>query len=160
MTFSRLRAKSGDGSCESEFLPTHLADVFHAAERVLDATADAQLDALQIPVDPYRERLRTIVSVAAAVHDLGKANDHFQGMIYRTRDVRQNPQGLRHRMGDASNAGRFAGLVVTGTKRIDRGLRHCGVGCGRAPSCHRPRFAAAESSGRRGSRNRTSHGTR
>ena len=30
------------------------------------------------------------------MHDLGKANDHFQGMIYGTRDVRQNPQGLRH----------------------------------------------------------------
>jgi hypothetical protein len=27
---------------------------------------------------------------------LGKANDHFQGMIRRTRDVRVNPQGLRH----------------------------------------------------------------
>jgi CRISPR-associated endonuclease/helicase Cas3 len=96
MTPQRLRAKSGDGKCASEFLPGHLGDAFRAAQLVLDATVDAQLGALELPIDPYCKRLRAIVSVAAAVHDLGKANDHFQGMISGTRDVRQNPQGLRH----------------------------------------------------------------
>ena len=96
MTFKRLRAKSGDGRCESEFLPEHLADVFRAARLVLNATADEQLHALGLPVDPFRERLTRIVCVAGAVHDLGKANHHFQEMVYGSRDVHENPQGLRH----------------------------------------------------------------
>lgn len=96
MTFDRLRAKSGDGSHASEFLAGHLADAYQAAQRVLNATAEEQLIAFDLSVVPYYNRLRRIVSVAAIVHDLGKANDHFQGMIYGFRDVRLNPQGLRH----------------------------------------------------------------
>ncbi len=96
MMSERLRAKSGQGTNASEFLPEHLADAFRAAQLVLNATADEQLLALKLPVDHYRDRLRRIVSIAAAMHDLGKANDHFQGMIYGIRDVRQSPQGLRH----------------------------------------------------------------
>ena len=46
MTFQRLRAKSGNGGCASEFLPEHLADAFRAAQLVLNATAEAQLQAL------------------------------------------------------------------------------------------------------------------
>ena len=49
-----------------------------AAIRVLDATADDQLRALGLDVERYRERLRRCVRLAAAVHDLGKANDHFR----------------------------------------------------------------------------------
>ena len=96
MTFERLRAKSGDGTHASEFLPEHLADAFRAAQLVLDATADDQFAALGLVDDRHRERMRRLVPVAAAVHDLGKANNHFQEMIRGTRDVRVNPQGLRH----------------------------------------------------------------
>ena len=96
MSFPRLRAKSGSGECLSEFLPQHLADAFVAAERVLTATADDQLLALGLSPDDFRDRFRRMVLFAAAVHDLGKANDHFQGMIYGQRNVRVNPQGLRH----------------------------------------------------------------
>lgn len=95
---NRLWAKSvRDGECvpPSATLPGHLADVTAAAERVLDATGEDQLAALG--VDPATlGRFRRCVLLAAAVHDLGKANDHFQGMITRQRNVRQNPQGLRH----------------------------------------------------------------
>jgi CRISPR-associated endonuclease/helicase Cas3 len=77
-------------------LPGHLADVYAAATRVLHATGDDQLDALGLERSRYRDRLRRCVLLAASVHDLGKANDHFQGMVRGTRDVRQNPQGLRH----------------------------------------------------------------
>jgi CRISPR-associated endonuclease/helicase Cas3 len=73
-----------------------LADVHEAAVQVLDATADDQLGALGLPPSQYRDRLRRCVLLAAACHDLGKANDHFQSMLRRTRDVRENPQGLRH----------------------------------------------------------------
>jgi CRISPR-associated endonuclease/helicase Cas3 len=78
------------------FLPGHLADVYDAAQCVLDSTADEQLKALGLNPAEYGNRLRRIVLLAAAVHDLGKANDHFQGMIRGTRNVQQNPQGLRH----------------------------------------------------------------
>lgn len=74
----------------------HLADVLEAATRVLNATGDEQLRALGLDPERYRDRLRRCVLLAAALHDLGKANDHFQGMILGVRDVRHNPQGLRH----------------------------------------------------------------
>ncbi|HZT80068.1 MAG TPA: CRISPR-associated helicase Cas3' [Gemmataceae bacterium] len=103
MGFERLLAKSRPKDLsedvpdsESMKLQVHLEDVYRAAGQVLDATGDEQLRALGLDPDRYRERFRRIVLLAAAVHDLGKANDHFQGMIHGTRDVRTNPQGLRH----------------------------------------------------------------
>lgn len=99
MTFDRLLAKSlrpGEPWRDSMALPGHLADVHTAAGHVLDATGDEQLRALGLDPEAFRERFRRIVLLAAAVHDLGKANNHFQGMIYGTRDVRNQPQGLRH----------------------------------------------------------------
>ncbi len=96
MTLERLRAKSGDGANPAEFLPEHLADAYRAAQLVLSATAEEQLIALGLPVKRYGDRLKGIVLMASVVHDLGKANDHFQGMIYGTRNVRESPQGLRH----------------------------------------------------------------
>jgi CRISPR-associated endonuclease/helicase Cas3 len=77
-------------------LSGHLADVLEAATRVLDATGDEQLRALGLVPEQFCCRLRRCVRLAAALHDPGKANDHFDGMIRAVRDVRQNPQGLRH----------------------------------------------------------------
>lgn len=102
MATNRLLAKSakkGEPWHDSMALPVHLSDVHAAAVRVLDATGDDQLQALGLSVASYRERFRRIVLLAAAVHDLGKANDHFQGMIRGERDVRVSPQGLRHEWG-------------------------------------------------------------
>jgi CRISPR-associated endonuclease/helicase Cas3 len=99
MKFSQLLAKShkkDEPLHPSMFLQQHLADVYCSATRVLDETEDDQMNALGLPVEQYRERLRRMVLLAAAVHDLGKANDHFQGMIHGTRNVREHPQGLRH----------------------------------------------------------------
>lgn len=95
----RLWAKSkwrGEPERPSMHLPRHLVDVHGSATRVLDATADFQLSALGLDPPQYRDRLTRCVLLAAAVHDMGKANDHFQGMILGTRNVQQNPQGLRH----------------------------------------------------------------
>lgn len=96
MTFPRLRAKSGSGANLSEFLPQHLEDAFRAGVALVDATGDEQLIALGLRPEQLGSRFRRMVLLAAAVHDLGKANNHFQGMIYGQRDVRVNPQGLRH----------------------------------------------------------------
>ena len=99
MAFEHLLAKSwkeGEPRPREALLPVHLADVHRAAGQVLDATSRDQLDALGLPLEQYRESFRRIVLLAAAVHDLGKANDHFQGMIYRTMDREGRRQGLRH----------------------------------------------------------------
>ncbi len=98
MNSDRLWAKRWDQSPPppSVLLPGHLRDTLDAARKVLDATGDDQLDALCLAPEDFADRFRRIVLFAAAVHDIGKANDHFQGMITCRRDVRVNPQGLRH----------------------------------------------------------------
>ena len=99
MDRNRLWAKSKrdeEPERPSMFLPGHLADVHEAAQKVLEATADDQLRALGLKSAEYRDRFRRIVLLAAVVHDLGKANDHFQGMILGTRNIQENPQGIRH----------------------------------------------------------------
>lgn len=96
---NRLWAKSkrpDEDEVSSMFLPGHLADVHRAAEKVLDATAAEQLAALGLKEPQYHERLRRCVLLAAAVHDLGKANNHFQGMIRRAQDRKDKQQGVRH----------------------------------------------------------------
>src|SRR5688500_259427 len=100
MIAARLWAKRWD-KCNGpplphDFLARHLDDVYQAALRILDSTGDEQLLAVGLLPDMWRDRLRRIVLLAAAVHDLGKANNHFQGMISGTRDVSVYPQGLRH----------------------------------------------------------------
>jgi CRISPR-associated endonuclease/helicase Cas3 len=95
----RLWAKSardGEAIHSSMSLSQHLQDVHEAAAQVLHATGDDQLCALDLSPDIYRDRFRRCVLLAAAVHDLGKANDHFQGMICRTRERWDCSQGIRH----------------------------------------------------------------
>lgn len=88
--------RAGEPEHLSMRLQRHLEDVLEAATRVLDLTGDEQLQALGLDPERYRDRLRRCVRLAAALHDLGKANDHFQDMILGCRDVREHPQGLRH----------------------------------------------------------------
>ena len=78
------------------YLLRHLQDVDESATRILNATATHQLTALGLHPPDYRDRLWQCVGLASAVHDIGKANDHFQDMLLGKRDVQRNPQGLRH----------------------------------------------------------------
>jgi CRISPR-associated endonuclease/helicase Cas3 len=97
--FERLLAKSrreGEPFTHSMLLIGHLHDVYVAAQRILDASGADQLQAIGLDPAMYLERFRRCVLLAAAVHDLGKANDHFLGMLTRTRNPLVNPQGLRH----------------------------------------------------------------
>ena len=99
MKFERLLAKSqhyDEPWIDSMLLPVHLADVYRAAMQVLDATGDDQLAALGLEAASYCDRFRRIVLLAAACHDLGKANTHFQGMIHESPERLGKPQGLRH----------------------------------------------------------------
>lgn len=99
MDSNKLWAKSkrdDEPEHPSMLLPTHLADAYTCAGRVLDATAADQLGALGLDVPAFQSRLCRCVLLASALHDMGKANDHFQGMIRGQRIVRTYPQGLRH----------------------------------------------------------------
>ncbi|MGO8752720.1 MAG: CRISPR-associated helicase Cas3' [Thermoguttaceae bacterium] len=94
--FDRLLAKGVRSGIEIPavaLLPRHLIDVHNSALAVLDASGDAQLSAVGLCADDWRDRLRQVVRVAAAVHDLGKANDHFQRIVHGDRS---HAQGLRH----------------------------------------------------------------
>ncbi len=97
----RLLAKSwrsDDGAVPaSATLPGHLADVFRAAQGILDATGDQQLQAMQLDPSQWRDPLRRVVRLAAAVHDLGKCNSQFQKMLgERDPAQRGRIQTLRH----------------------------------------------------------------
>ena len=78
------------------YLLHHLQDVCESAIRLLDSTADSQLTALGLDPKDYAIRLRRCVLLASAVHDIGKANNHFQDMLLGRRYVQQHPQGMRH----------------------------------------------------------------
>ncbi|MCH7688822.1 MAG: CRISPR-associated endonuclease Cas3'', partial [Planctomycetes bacterium] len=97
MKFDRLLAKSlpsdQDDRIDSVFLPNHLRDVYAAAQQVVACTGDDQLAALGLDARRWRSRLERVVTLAAALHDLGKANDHFQRMVRRRLP---HKQGLRH----------------------------------------------------------------
>jgi CRISPR-associated endonuclease/helicase Cas3 len=92
-----LWAKSGqDRLVESMRLPRHLRDVYEAACCLFEGSGEDQLRILGLNDAEWKERFRRCLLLAAAVHDLGKANDHFQQMIRGQRDVQVQPQGLRH----------------------------------------------------------------
>ena len=95
----RLWAKrwTTDGEiADSVYLPGHLRDVYAATLQVLDATAQSQLNAFGLASDVWQPRFRRIVTAAATLHDLGKANNHFQGMIKQDHRRLGRMQGLRH----------------------------------------------------------------
>lgn len=80
----RLLAKGqrlGEPWRDSMLLHFHLADVHRSAAQVLDSTGAQQLTALGLDPGTHSDRFRRIVLLAAVLHDVGKANDHFQGML-------------------------------------------------------------------------------
>ncbi len=91
----RLLAKSTASPDRPEGEATllgHTALVLSAARRLLAHRGRASL--LAAGLEPAEEpRLRRIVLLAAALHDLGKCSEHFQSMLRRERTV---PQWARH----------------------------------------------------------------
>lgn len=75
----------------AETLGGHTMLVLAAADELLRLRGEASLAAAGLP-DSWCDRLSRIVRVAALMHDLGKANDHFQGMVRR----RRTSQLVRH----------------------------------------------------------------
>lgn len=94
--FETLLAKSGRfGGRQTGSLTIfeHTQAVMEAAERLVETTGVVQLRALGLEAESWFDRFRRELQVAAFLHDLGKANDHFQGMI---RGTRPYPQAMRH----------------------------------------------------------------
>ena len=77
----------------SATLSGHLRDVYEAMLVLSEVSAAEQLDALGLNAEAWHQRFSRIVLATAAIHDLGKANDHFQDMLQHGR---RKPQGLRH----------------------------------------------------------------
>ncbi|MGL4941810.1 MAG: CRISPR-associated helicase Cas3' [Thermoguttaceae bacterium] len=78
-----------DNAC----LLSHLKLTYAAAKVLLDKTAESQMAFLGLVVpEEYRLRFRRIVLLAAAIHDLGKANNHFQALVCG----KQDSQSIRH----------------------------------------------------------------
>lgn len=94
MDRDRLWAKrwTGEGAVmDSAYLPCHLLDVYAAAQQIIDVTGQSQLEAVGLPSASWLDRLRRVVTVAAALHDIGKCNDQFQNMLKKG-----ERQALRH----------------------------------------------------------------
>ncbi len=95
----RLRAKSWDPADgippKSVVLPNHLADVALCADAIIEATGVSQLNAFGIDSAKVLSRFRKLTVLAAACHDLGKANSQFQSLVLVQRDSTQR-QAVRH----------------------------------------------------------------
>ncbi len=96
----RLRAKSWDthdgAPPQSIYLPNHLADVVVCSQAIVDATGAFQLNAFGIDSKKLLPRFRKLTSLAAACHDLGKANSQFQNLVSEARPSFVRRQAVRH----------------------------------------------------------------
>lgn len=94
-----LLAKSvrpGETVSPSARLLGHLKDAYTAARRLLATTGADQLRAFGLDPDVWLDRFSRCLLLAAAIHDIGKANDHFQRIVKGQRNPMTTPQGLRH----------------------------------------------------------------
>lgn len=97
MTYVRLLAKSTekdkeDAPLHAQTLPGHLEHVGKVAEELAGARGLIVLEALRLDSATWAEPLRRATLLGALLHDIGKANDHFQDMVRR----RRRDQALRH----------------------------------------------------------------
>lgn len=84
MTFARLLAKSSrspDAPRGPESLPGHLVAVTRTASFMAEQWGQRYVTSLGLDHEFFDPRLRVALPRAAFLHDLGKANDHFQRMV-------------------------------------------------------------------------------
>ena len=95
----QLLAKSYQGQTapDEATLLGHLQAVHGSALSIIDACGESMLAAFAIPAGNL-SRFRKVVAIAAALHDVGKANSHFQGMLAHSegRSHYNFRQALRH----------------------------------------------------------------
>lgn len=93
--FKMLLAKSVDRPWKGAYtLVGHTAAVVRATTTLVDALGDRLIH--QFNLQASFSELRATVRMAAFLHDLGKANHHFQLVVYKKRNPLQTPQLIRH----------------------------------------------------------------
>lgn len=93
-----LLAKSFDsGHWKGSYgLVGHTADVVNAVTVLLENIGQGIIN--QFDLKCSCEGFRATARLSAYLHDWGKANDHFQMMVRGKRDIRENPQLIRHEL--------------------------------------------------------------
>lgn len=97
MSFARLLAKSTltpDQPDDGATLAGHTELAIRTAQLLAERATDDVLRAVGLP-DRWRAAFGSALIRAACLHDLGKANDHFQAMV---RHTLQGRQGHRHEL--------------------------------------------------------------
>jgi CRISPR-associated endonuclease/helicase Cas3 len=97
MMFERLLAKSADSvTCTSATFTGHIWAVYKSAKTILAEIGDRIFQQLGLD-EKDRLKFERTVELAAYLHDWGKANQHFQEMVYRNSnsDVLPAPERVR-----------------------------------------------------------------
>lgn len=90
-----LLAKSKETPWKGAYTLTgHTADVVEAVTTLLDELGDGLIRQFGLSQD--FETLRATARLAAFLHDLGKANDHFQAVVRKLKNPMEHPQLMRH----------------------------------------------------------------
>lgn len=76
----------------------HLRAVQAAGEAIIDSRGPLILNNLGLEREPWLSRLRLAVSLSGLLHDLGKANSYFQGMVRGKADHPPTAQPVRHEL--------------------------------------------------------------
>ena len=56
--------------------------MFESSQAILDCNSNSLLAAMGLPTEDWTDRLRATNLIAAAIHDIGKANNHFQKAVH------------------------------------------------------------------------------
>jgi CRISPR-associated endonuclease/helicase Cas3 len=95
MMFERLLAKSTNSvTCTSATFTGHIWAVYKSAKIILAEIGDRIFQQLGLE-EKDRKRFERTVELAAYLHDWGKANQHFQEMVYRNSDFGSDPKWVQ-----------------------------------------------------------------
>jgi len=90
-----LLAKSMDKPWKAAYgLTGHTADVVEAVTTLIDELDNGLVQ--QFGLSQSLEDLKATAQLAAFLHDLGKANDHFQAVVRKLKNPMEYPQLMRH----------------------------------------------------------------